>query len=105
MILKQDSLITENRKVLLGEQLVFDIGSIETVQCSLPNETKHIKWLNSRDEEINSTSGARVKAFPNGTLIINNVQLSDGGTYGCKGLQYTRYYTVYINGRSISLKC
>ena len=82
------------------EQLVVDIDSIETIQCSLQNETQHIKWLNNKDEEINSTTRARVKAFPNGTLIINNVMLSDGGTYQCKGLEYTRYYTLYVNGRS-----
>ena len=47
---------------------------------------------------INSTSGARVKANKNGELIINNVQLSDGGTYECRGLEYTKYFTIYVNG-------
>ncbi|KAL9959877.1 hypothetical protein ACROYT_G033247 [Oculina patagonica] len=89
----------KNRKVLPKDPLDVDIDSIETIQCSLQNETKHIKWLNGKGEEINSTSGSRIKAFPNGTLIINNVQLSDGGTYECRGLEYTRYYTVYVDAR------
>ena len=85
--------------MLPKEQLVVDIDSIEKIQCSLQNEIQHIKWLNNKDEEINSTYRARVKAFPNGTLIINSVLLADGGTYQCKGLEYSRYYTLYVNGR------
>ena len=85
--------------MLPKEQLVVDIDSIETIQCSLQNETQYFKWLNSKDEEINSTSEARVNASPNGELVISNVQQSDGGTYQCQGLEYTRYYILYVNGR------
>ena len=37
-------------------------------------------------------------AKPNGELIIKKVQFSDGGTYECRGLEYARYYTIYVNG-------
>ncbi|KAL9959876.1 hypothetical protein ACROYT_G033246 [Oculina patagonica] len=101
-----NDIMLENRKVLPMNRAFIDIGSMETIQCSLPNETnQHIKWFNSKDEEINFSSRARIKAFPNGTLIMNNVQLSDGGTYECKGLQYTRVYTVQISGKSNFIHC
>ena len=78
---------------------VFDVGSKETTRCNLKNETSFITWFNSKNQEINSTSGARIEANKNGELIIKNVQLSDGGTYECRGLEYTKYFTVYINGK------
>ena len=82
---------------------ILDVDSNEIIRCSLQNETSHISWFNNRHEEINSTSKARVKANKNGELTIENVQLSDGGTYECRGLEYTRYYTIYVNGRPIHL--
>ena len=102
MTLNDFFFITENRKVLPKAQLAVNISSIERIQCSLQNETKHIKWLNNKGEEINSTPGARIKAFPNGALVINNVEVADGGTYQCKGLEYARNYTLYVNGRTSS---
>ena len=76
----------------------LNVGSDEIIRCSLKNETNHIRWFNNKHQEINSTSGTRITAKTNGELIIENVQLSDGGTYECRGLEYTRYYTIYING-------
>ena len=61
-------------------------------------KTNHIRWFNNKHQEINSTSGTRITAKTNGELIIEKVQLSDGGTYECRGLEYTRYYTIYVNG-------
>ena len=80
---------------------VFDVGKTETIRCSLKkNETNYISWfVNNRLLENNSTSESRVNANKNGVLIIRNVQLSDGGTYECRGLEYTQYYTIYVNGR------
>ena len=78
---------------------VIDVGSTETTRCNLENVTSFIKWFNSKNQEINSTSGARIEANKNGELIIKNVQLSDGGTYECRGLEYTKYFTIYVNGR------
>ena len=76
----------------------LDVDSTETIMCSL-NETNHISWFNNKHQKINSTSEARMKANTNGKLTIQNVRLSDGGTYECRGLEYTRYYTIYVNGR------
>ena len=44
-------------------------------------------------------SSKRVKITEDGKLVIEDVQLSDGGTYECHRLEYVQYYTVYINGR------
>ena len=80
---------------------VLVVGKTETIRCSLKNETNYISWfVNNRLLENNSTSESRVNANNNGELTIANVQLSDGGTYECRGLEYTRYYTIYVNGRS-----
>lgn len=76
----------------------LDVDSSEIIRCSLENETGHISWFDNKDQEIVSTSEARMTANKNGELTIKNVQLSDGGTYECRGLEYTRYYTIYING-------
>ena len=48
-----------------------------------------------------NSSSKRVKTTEDGKLVIENVQLSDGGTYECLRLEYVQYYTVYINGRKI----
>jgi len=78
----------------------LDVGKSETIRCSLENETKHISWFDNKNQEIlNPTSETRMKANKNGELTIKNVELSDGGTYECRGLEYTRYYTIYVNGR------
>lgn len=90
--------VTVNREVLPSQKFVFDIDSSETVRCLLPSETL-IRWYDSRGQELSSVSGLeRFKAFTNGTFIINKVHLSDGGTYKCRGLKYTRFYIIYING-------
>ena len=94
--------LPENKKVLNTYRSVIDVGSTETTRCNLKNETSFIRWFNSKNQEINSTAGARIEANKNGELIIRNVQLSDGGTYECRGLEYTQYFTIYINGRLIS---
>ena len=81
-----------------ADQLEFNVHSSESIQCSLENETSYISWFNNKDQEINYTSGTRLTAN-NGKLTIKNIQLSDGGTYECRGLEYIRYYTIYVNGR------
>ena len=74
------------------------VDSSETIPCSLKNETNHLRWFNNKHQEINSTSETGMTAKPNGELIIKKVQFSDGGTYECRGLEYARYYTIYVNG-------
>ena len=83
-----------------AEREFLDVGKSETIRCSLENKTRqYITWFNNKHQEINSTSETRMNANKNGVLTIKNVQLSDGGTYECRGLEYTRYYTIYVNGR------
>ena len=77
---------------------VIDVDSTETIPCTLEIETSFIRWFNNKNQEIISTTGARIKANKNGELVIKNVELSDGGTYECRGLKYTQYFTIYING-------
>lgn len=77
----------------------MDIGSKETFRCTLKNETTLIRWYNSTGQVSNSASGGRIKTFRNGTFTIESVKLSDGGIYQCKGLKYTQYYTIYVDGR------
>ena len=76
---------------------VIDVDSTETIHCNLENETSFIRWFNSTNQEIGFTSGARIKVNDS-KLIIRDVQLSDGGTYECRGLKYTKYFTIYVNG-------
>jgi len=91
--------LSENKTVLDAKREFLDVGSLEIIPCSLENEANHIRWFNNKHQEINSTSGTRMTATQNGELTIKNVQLSDGGTYECRGLEHTRYYTIYVNGR------
>ena len=74
------------------------IGNKETFRCTLKNETTLIRWYKT-GQVFNSASGGRIKTFPNGTFTIESVKLSDGGTYQCRGLKYTKYYTIYVDGR------
>jgi len=83
---------------LNAEKRELNVDSKEVIRCSLENETTHIRWFNNKHQEVNSTSGTRLMAN-NGELTIKNIQLSDGGTYECRGLEYIRYYTIYVNGR------
>jgi len=87
--------------VLSAEREFLDVGKSETIRCLLRNETGHVhvRWFNNKHQKINSTTETRMKANNNGELTIKNVQLSDGGTYECRGLENTRYYTIYVNGR------
>ena len=87
--------LIENRRVLEKRTFVSDIGSSETFHCSLQNETSMIKWYVKGT--VASPTGRRVKAS-GGKLTVSNVRLSDGGTYECGGLKYTRFYIIYVNG-------
>ncbi|XP_020615335.1 fibroblast growth factor receptor 2-like [Orbicella faveolata] len=89
----------KDKTILDVGQEFLDVDSSEIIRCSLENETNHITWFNNKNQEINSTSETRMEANKNGELTIKNVQLSDGGTYECRGLEYTRYYTIYVNAR------
>ena len=90
--------LSEGKIILDTIRVVLNVGSPASIVC-LKNETNHKRWFNNKQQEIYSTPGKRITAKANGELIIENVQLSDGGTYECRGLEYTRYYTIYVNGK------
>ena len=91
--------LSEDKTILEAKREVLNVGRSEKISCILiKNETNHVLWFNNKHQVINSTSGTRMTAKSNGELFIKNVQLSDGGTYECRGLEYTRYYTIYVNG-------
>jgi len=96
MCLTCKSFLSEGKIALNADQLEFNVGSSERIVCSLENETSYIRWFNNKHQEVNSTSGTRLTAN-NGGLAIKNIQLSDGGAYECRGLEYIRYYTIYVN--------
>ena len=94
--------LSENRKVCGKEKLHFDVGNNEILHCSIRNKTRFATWvINGQKVQRNTSSSKRVKTKGDGELVIENVQLSDGGTYECLIEEYVQYYTVYINGRKI----
>ena len=92
-------------EVLERKSLSCNLGSTETVHCSLKKESRNeqemVKWyeIGTIVSELNSDGRIEVKGF---TLTIKNVQLDDGGTYECRGVGYTRFYTVYVNGEFLN---
>ena len=92
----------ENREVLEKKTITTEIGSSETIRCSLKkNDTKNIRWYDSLERLLrNTTNKLERKIEVSGkTLTLNDIALSDGGTYQCRGLSYVRVYTIYVTGR------
>ena len=94
----------ENREVLEKKSYVVDIDTSETIHCSLQNETSVVAWYDGKGNELKS--GGRITVSSK-TVVLSDVQLSDGGTYECRGftsgthVTYARFYTIYVNGRLI----
>ena len=84
--------------MLKREQHFLDINDNFEIGCSLQNETTLRWFINGKHQQVSFTSGKRIRVKENAKLIIEKVQLSDGGTYECRGLKYVKYYTIYVNG-------
>ncbi|XP_044180575.1 fibroblast growth factor receptor 3-like isoform X2 [Acropora millepora] len=87
----------KKRTVLEKKHHVCDLGSTETLKCSMPGSQlgQSISWYNGFTG-VKIKSGGRIEL--NGlSLKIKNVQLDDAGTYECRGVSSTRFYTVYVN--------
>ena len=88
---------SEKRTVLEKKHHVCDLGSTATLKCSMSGSQlgQSISWYNGFTG-VKIKSGGRIE--PNGlSLKINNVQLDDAGSYECRGVSSTRFYTVYVN--------
>ncbi|XP_068757949.1 fibroblast growth factor receptor 1-like [Montipora capricornis] len=92
--------VPNNVEVLEQKSLSSNLGSTDTVKCSLKkeNEREMVKWyeIGTTVRELKSEGRIEVNGV---TLTIKNVQLHDGGTYECRGVGYTRFYTVYVNAQ------
>ena len=86
---------SENKTVLEKKHYVSDLESIETVKCSNQDSSQNISWYNG-STGVKIKSGGRIEL--NGlSLKIKNLQLDDAGTYECRGVFSTRFYTIYVN--------
>ena len=98
--------ISENRTVLEKKHHVCDLESTETVKCSSKDPTGHdqnISWYNG-STGVKIKSGGRIEL--NGPFLkINNIQLDDAGTYECRGMFSTRFYTIYVNSEFSLSSC
>ena len=79
--------------------LEFNFESTDSITCEIKSESSHLTWFNNKHQKVNFTSETRITASKDGRLTIKDIQLSDGGTYECRGLDHIRYYTIYVNGR------
>ena len=97
-----------DRTVLEKKHHVCDLESTETIKCSAKVEsqsplTKNISWYNG-STNVKIKSGGRIE-FNGLSLRINNVQLDDAGTYECRGVPSSRFYTIYVNSEYSLYSC
>ncbi|XP_068690826.1 neural cell adhesion molecule 1-like [Montipora foliosa] len=92
--------VPNNVEVLEQKSLSSNLGSTNSVKCSLKRENQNelVKWyeIGTTVRELKSEGRIEVNGV---TLTIKNLQLHDGGTYECRGVGYTRFYTVYVNAQ------
>ncbi|XP_044182087.1 leucine-rich repeats and immunoglobulin-like domains protein 3 [Acropora millepora] len=92
----------KNRSVLEKKHCVCDLESTETMKCSNDDLTdlgQNISWYNG-NTGVKIKSGGRIE-FSGLSMKINRIQLEDAGTYECRGLSSTRFYTIYVNSKFI----
>ena len=97
---------SENITMLERKHHVCDLESTYTVKCLNKDTTdrgQNISWY-SGGTGVKIRSGGRIEL--NGlSLKINNVHLDDAGTYECRGVSSTRFYTIYVNGEFSLCSC
>ena len=96
----------ENRTVMEIKHIVCDLESTETIKCSAKVEsglTKNVSWYNG-STNVKIKPGGRIK-FNGLSLRINNVQLDDAGTYECRAVSSSRFYTIYVNSEYSLYSC
>ena len=84
---------------------VCDLESSETVKCLKvkPELNQTISWYHvGTGVKIKSKGRIEVNGL---SLKINSVQLDDAGTYECRGVSSTRFYTIYVNGKYSLFSC
>ena len=84
---------------------VCDLKSTETVKClKVKRELNQtISWYRG-STGVKMESDGRIEVNDH-SLKINNVQLDDAGTYECRGVSSTRFYTIYVNGKYSLFSC
>ena len=99
---------SENRIVIEKRHHVCDLESAETVKCfPLFWNSQNISWYNgSTGVKIESGGGIELNGF---SLRINSIKLDDAGTYECRQVFSTRFfslfYTIYVNGEFSLCSC
>ena len=103
-----NNIFFKDRTVLEKKHHVCDLESTETIKCSAEVKsqsplTKNISWYDGSNN-VKIKSGGRIEL--NGpSLRINNVQLDDAGTYECRGVSSSRFYTIYVNSEYSLYSC
>ena len=83
--------------MLENNQVVSDLGSIETVRCSdrVGDSGQNVTWYRVRTgKKIESGGRFDLKGL---SLKISVVESNDAGTYECRGAK-RQYLTIYVNG-------
>ena len=96
---------SENRKVLEKKHYDFSLGSTGTVNCSKEQLEfgQKVSWYNG-STGFKIKSGGRIKL--NGLYLeIKSVQLNDAGTYECRGVSSTRFYSIAVNSEFSLYPC
>ena len=88
-----------------NKQHVSDVGSTETVKCSVDigKSGQKIAWFHVRTGE-KVKSGERFE-LTGKSLKIASVQLVDAGTYECRLGSSRQYLTIYVNGEFSLCSC
>ena len=95
---------SENRRVLEKKHYDFNLGSTETVNCSKEKiDFGNVSWYNN-STGFKIKSGGRIR-LSDSYLEFKSIQLSDAGTYECRRVSSTRFYSIAVNGEFALCPC